>query len=339
MACDLKNAKQGDKDTQLKVGGSLHPKDLQRPNSTPPRRMNKAKATAFSTTTLKPLSGLSRLLSMVTQEHSLPSVGCTSRTGVPQDYSKAMRWLHKASAQGFEVAQLEAGHSYRYEGKCLHDDSKTFQWLLTTAEHRNRDAQLLVANLYENEVTRKYMGQVVPQDNAEAIQWYLRAAKQGNKCAQHKVAEWYEYGRGVFQDDTKAMMRYIKQAEHGDDWGIYYVAERYEIGGGVPLNRQKTLEWYNKAVQDVFTARRNPVGGLVQAAWEKYTHIDNPNTLSPARGPQETRRNQQDDKSSLTDTPSPSTNNKGPQAPQDHVATTGAKDITQKRLSTPHSET
>ncbi|KAK3813592.1 MAG: hypothetical protein J3R72DRAFT_530011 [Linnemannia gamsii] len=59
--------------------------------------------------------------------------------------------------------------------------------------------------------------------------------------------------------------------------------------------------------KDVPTTRRNAVGGLVDAAWENYTHIDNPNTLPPgSRTPRERA-----------------------QAPQDHIATTGAKDITQ----------
>ncbi|KAG0350579.1 hypothetical protein BGX24_008058, partial [Mortierella sp. AD032] len=46
------------------------------------------------------------------------------------------------------------------------------------------------------------------------------------------------------------------------------------------------------AVNTSATVRRNPSGGLVEAAWENYTHIDNPDAGPPRREPQSTQDNQ-----------------------------------------------
>ncbi|KAG0371431.1 hypothetical protein BGX24_001682 [Mortierella sp. AD032] len=52
------------------------------------------------------------------------------------------------------------------------------------------------------------------------------------------------------------------------------------------LDVVKEQETASQPTNTTNTIRRNPVGGLVEAAWENYTHIDNPNVGPPLRGPQ-----------------------------------------------------
>ncbi|KAG0367438.1 hypothetical protein BGX24_003226 [Mortierella sp. AD032] len=155
MACDLKNAKQGDKDTQLQVGGRYENGHGVDPDV----------VQAFDWYFKSAPQGLAEAQFNAAKAYE-------QGYGVLQDDSEALIWFVKAAPQGLAEAQFNAAGMYEHDrsssrlfqghemasqslcsrirGKCLHDDSKTFQWFLTTAEHRNQDAQLLVANLYEN---------------------------------------------------------------------------------------------------------------------------------------------------------------------------------------------
>ncbi|KAG0059489.1 hypothetical protein BGZ89_000367 [Linnemannia elongata] len=78
--------------------------------------------------------------------------------------------------------------------------------------------------------------------------------------------------------------------------------------------------------------RRNPVYGLVETALENYTHIDNPLTSQPLRGPQTQNGDQQDNDNKPQET-SPSNTDRRLQAPQDHTAAPDAMDITQTMVN------
>ncbi|KAG0351030.1 hypothetical protein BGX24_007943, partial [Mortierella sp. AD032] len=55
-------------------------------------------------------------------------------------------------------------------------------------------------------------------------------------------------------------------------------------------DRNNTAPALNTSI--VAAVRRNPAGGLVEAAWENYTHIDNPDAGPARRGPQAIQDNQ-----------------------------------------------
>lgn len=78
--------------------------------------------------------------------------------------------------------------------------------------------------------------------------------------------------------------------------------------------------------------RRNPVSGFVEEAMQNYTHIDNPATLPPRRGPQ-TARSDQTSSDNTTHAPNSSNNSvKHPAAPQER-SSTDTLDITETMMN------
>ncbi|KAG0258310.1 hypothetical protein BGZ95_005015 [Linnemannia exigua] len=74
----------------------------------------------------------------------------------------------------------------------------------------------------------------------------------------------------------------------------------------------------------VATAGRNPAGGLVEAAWENYTHIDNPDAGPARRGPQAIQDNQGASNSSNESNSNITTGAKEPKASSNSISLTRA---------------
>jgi hypothetical protein len=90
--------------------------------------------------------------------------------GVPQDYTQAAFWWHKAAEQGDADAQYNLGDSY-YDGKGAPQDyTQAAFWFRKAAERGLPDAQDALGVLYGN-------GEGVPQDYAQAALWFRKAAE------------------------------------------------------------------------------------------------------------------------------------------------------------------
>lgn len=97
--------------------------------------------------------------------------------GIPQDYSKAVEWLHKAAEQGNTNAQGLLGAIYA-EGKGVPQDyRKATQWFRESAEHGNAIAQGQLGAAY-------LVGRGVPQDYVLGYAWLNVAAVNGDKDTQ-----------------------------------------------------------------------------------------------------------------------------------------------------------
>lgn len=95
--------------------------------------------------------------------------------GVPQDYSKALKWSRMAGERGHAVAQVILGIMY-HSGEGVSQDYKTAaKWLRLAAEQGNSDAQAILGNMYAT-------GKGVSQDFSESYFW-LSLASQCNSVA------------------------------------------------------------------------------------------------------------------------------------------------------------
>ena len=139
--------------------------------------------------------------------------------GVPQDYARALKWSRKAAEQSYGVATSgflwARGHPSAYAklGTAL------IQWVRTTAEAGEAEAQNLLGLLYDE-------GPGVPWDHVEALNWYRKAAEQGNSDAQHNLGVMYTIGRGVERDDAEAGRWFRMAAEQGDADAQFMLAMR-----------------------------------------------------------------------------------------------------------------
>jgi hypothetical protein len=131
--------------------------------------------------------------------------------GVPQDYTEALLWLHKAADQGDAKAQYGIGYMYHNGKGVPQSDAEALIWYRKAADQGDAKAQNNLGSMY-------FHGQTVPQDYAEALRWYRKAADQRDAMAQYNIGYMYSHGQGVPQDRTEALRWYRKAAAQGDEY-------------------------------------------------------------------------------------------------------------------------
>ena len=183
--------------------------------------------------------------------------------GVPQDNTKAAKWLREAGAQhnsdidstlqaakwirkaadqGNPVAQWALGDMYLVGQGVPQNDFEAGEWLRKAADQGNSFAQFYLGGLY-------FVGRGVPQDYAKAREWYEKASDKGYARAMTNLGVFYENGDGVAQDYAKAREWYEKAAEKGDERAMTNLGELYANGQGVAQDYAKAREWYEKAAE------------------------------------------------------------------------------------------
>lgn len=123
--------------------------------------------------------------------------------------AQAWRWLQRAAAQQFALAENALGEMIEQGRRGKPDPKAACGWFERAAEHGNGDGALAAATCY-------YLGRGRPQDMAQAHRWYLEAAKSGDVGAQYLVASMFETGLGVQADDRLARYWYEAAAKNGD---------------------------------------------------------------------------------------------------------------------------
>ena len=89
--------------------------------------------------------------------------------GMPQDYSKAMKWYGKAADQGDADAQCHLGSMYVKGHGVPQDYDKASMWYEMAASKGNAKAMFNIGELYSS-------GKGVPQDYVLAYMWFTLAA-------------------------------------------------------------------------------------------------------------------------------------------------------------------
>jgi TPR repeat protein len=192
--------------------------------------------------------------------------------GVPQDYTQAAFWWHKAAEQGLANAQYNLGAWYEegenqgvpqddtqvafwrrkirawraYINSVDFHNSKHWRftqaafWYRKAAEQGDVDAQYNLGSLY-------YDGRGVPHDYAQAVLWFRKAAERGDSDAQDELGDLYLSGEGVAQNYTQAAMWYRKAAEQGNALAQASLGDLYRDGQGVPRDYAEAYFWYDLA--------------------------------------------------------------------------------------------
>jgi hypothetical protein len=96
--------------------------------------------------------------------------------GVPQDYSKAVKWYRLAADQGFADAHLNLGLMYAQGRGVVQGYTEAVKWYRLAADQEHASAQSNLGVMHAN-------GAGVPQDFTKAARLFKLAAKQGGANA------------------------------------------------------------------------------------------------------------------------------------------------------------
>ena len=89
-----------------------------------------------------------------------------------QDYAEALKWLRKATAQGYASAQNNIGDMYETGKGVDLNDTKAAEWYQKAANQEIAEAQNSLGLMY-------FEGRGVEQDNAKSQEWYSKSCDNG----------------------------------------------------------------------------------------------------------------------------------------------------------------
>jgi len=118
---------------------------------------------------------------------------CYRGLGTAQNYSLALRWFQSAVEHDYLPAYVSAGMLYANGLGCQKDRNKAKILFEKGAIGGMRDAQVYLANLYEED-----------NENEKAFSWYVAAAKQGDIASLTKLGIAYLFGQGVQRNELMA---------------------------------------------------------------------------------------------------------------------------------------
>lgn len=162
------------------------------------------------------------------------------------DREQAKRWYFRAARAQSPYAQYQLA-SLLLEDKAF-DDAE--DWLSKAGDNGNRQAQLLLAELYER-------GDTLQQSDELAAKWYQLAADNGVSEAQLKLAEFYLLGRGIEMDDSQAFNWTVRALDSGNPQAKYLLGMMYSTGTGTVYSPEVAAIWLQEAADEgVANARK-----------------------------------------------------------------------------------
>ncbi|WP_095597459.1 tetratricopeptide repeat protein [Pseudomonas sp. PIC25] len=135
----------------------------------------------------------------------------------PKDLQEAIRWLDKASAQGYSEASFQL--AYIYSGRVDPQYADTQMMLLSiqkAAEQGEGMAQSMLGSMY-------YSGSNgLPQDTGKAIEWYKKACGNNDANGFLGMGTLYALGHGLKKDPIQAHRFFTKSEELGNPEAAEY---------------------------------------------------------------------------------------------------------------------
>ncbi len=121
---------------------------------------------------------------------------------------EALSYLEKSAELGYPLAEGTLGLDYLRGIGEQSDTEKGLYWLNRSAEHGQRNAQVVLGEVYEDGSDN------VPRNEARAIVLFKQAAAQGQSKAEYRLGIDYEISRGVAHNRALAI-EYLRKAAAG----------------------------------------------------------------------------------------------------------------------------
>ncbi|MGN6291303.1 MAG: tetratricopeptide repeat protein [Chitinophagaceae bacterium] len=220
-------------------------------------------------------------------------------TGVPRNYTEAMKWYRMAADQGAYAAMIDIGAMYTYGMGVPMDTSIAADWYKKAVETGSIDAMALIARYYligyygdkpnypeavkwyrklESEnywpalVNLGWMynkGLGVTKDSIMTNRYYKKAAEQGGTDAMMEIAN--NYNSGNPPDYINAFKWTLQAALKGNVYGAHNLAVMYENGEGTQKNINEAVKWYRIAAAKGFEAAKEALKRLGKPEKEVLT--------------------------------------------------------------------
>lgn len=171
---------------------------------------------------------------------------------VPGTVTDAIGWYRDQAAAGNRDAQFLLARLYEQGSLGTPDLPTAFDLYRKAADNGHPEAQLKMADA-------RYFGGPLKQEYAEAAKWYAKAADAGVVRAQYNLALMLERGRGVPVDVARAAALYIKSATAGLGAAQIGLSILYSQGRGVEKNPVRALMWLTIA-----TAQKAPISAGIR---------------------------------------------------------------------------
>jgi hypothetical protein len=166
--------------------------------------------------------------------------------GVAQDREKALEWLKKSSAAGYQLATSKLSRIDEQESK--------FEQLQNEAKAGNLDAQYELGMMY-------LKGRGIEADDSKARQWLQRAADKGDSKAITRLGILSYKGEGGTTNYAQALSLF-KRVSGDSVLAQYYLGEMYASGAGVEKDYKVAIDWYTKAADGGFNRARGKIINL-----------------------------------------------------------------------------
>lgn len=117
-------------------------------------------------------------------------------------------------------------------------------------------------------------GQGVDIDEVEAFTWYDKAAKAGHVQGQYALAVMYDQGLGTRHNDKEALRWYLAAAKAGDAASQFNLANMIRDGRGCPADAKVAEQWYKKAAAQGEAAALFCLGALSETGGDRDKALD-----------------------------------------------------------------
>jgi len=134
---------------------------------------------------------------LVWAQHNL-GLALVSLDSENPEYDAGVKWLIRASDQGFAQSQYALAEIYAHGQGVERNQARAIRLYQTAAQQGLAEAQYKLGRLYRD-------GDGVETDLPAAIKWLELAAQNGSPAAQNSLGRHYADGLGVDQDDIEAL--------------------------------------------------------------------------------------------------------------------------------------
>lgn len=126
-----------------------------------------------------------------------------------------------------------------------------FDFQMKLAEKGNAEAQFKIGEMYET-------GFGTTKDMIQAEVWINKAAAQGHETAGFKQLYWDLKKNGVSKSNKSRYDELLSKAKAENSYAIFYVGKMYAEGVGMPVDKERALDYYNKAaLKGILEAERD----------------------------------------------------------------------------------
>ena len=153
---------------------------------------------------------------------------------VPQDLKSAIYWLEKAAANGNHEAQVGLALARGNSEFEWYNPKEALFWLQQAAEAKYPKAMLILGSSLLNGSNL-----VKRRNSKEGYRLIRLAAEAGYEEAQHALQEIC----------NSVKHEIMPKAEAGNAEAQFFIGECYMYGIVLPLDKQKAMEWYEKAAE------------------------------------------------------------------------------------------